>query len=263
MYEDHERVLGLLAVSAAVHVFIFLALGFAPSTSEALRQHNIEFEIFEAQKLEPIKKEAEPVDIEKEVKQTKPQLAPRVRQKTAETPSPEPPPQQTSQPEPAQEAPIDFPGLTLTSEDGVASWSTVVGNGESFKGPVVAPRKKIERVEAASGLGTGNGAGNTPRAIVKDLSRPPMQPENMDQTLVKNYPLIAKKQGIEGSAVMRVRVTSSGQIGQVTTIKETYEGFGTACEKTVKSGRWQPKLDKRGNPVESDITYTCRFEVGY
>jgi periplasmic protein TonB len=263
MYEDNERVLGLLAVSAAVHVLIFLALGFAPSTSEALQQHNLEFEVFESQKLEPKKKEADPVDEIKELKQAKPQLTTRVRTKTAEPPSPAPPPQQTQQPAPAQEAPVDFPGLTLTSEDGVASWSTVVGNGESFKGPVLAPRKKIERVEAESGVGTGNGSGNAPRVIVKDLSRPPIQPENMDQTLVKNYPLIAKKQGIEGSAIMRVHIAANGQIGQVTTVKETYEGFGAACEKTVRSGKWQPKLDKRGSPVESDITYTCRFEVGY
>ncbi|MBN1655329.1 MAG: TonB family protein [Deltaproteobacteria bacterium] len=264
MLEDTERILGLAAVSAAAHIFIFVGLGFAPTPSEALMMHNLEFEVVKPQELEPIDDDPKPEKEVEEPRQMEPKPVARVRQKTVENPVEEPPKQETPQsPAEAEEAPVEFPGLTLTSGDGVASWSTVVGSGNSFTGPVVAPRKKTERALIGSGNGEGKGGGGLSRVARKDLSRPPVQPENMDQILVNNYPLLAKRQGIEGNAVIRVRITPGGQVAKVTLVKETYEGFGEACEKTVKSGQWRPKLDKLGRPVFSDITYTCRFEVGY
>jgi len=263
VHEESERVLGLLAVSVAAHIFIFVALGFAPSPSEALLNHNLEFEVVETQEIEPEENAPEPEKEAEEVEKAEPKPAKRVQPKSVEPPSEEPPPESETPPPPAEEAPIDFPGLTLTSADGVGSWSTIVGTGESFKGPVAAPRKKTNTAAVGSGNGTGKGSGNLSRVVKKDLSRPPVPPTNMDQTLVRNYPLLARKQGIEGTAVMRARITATGQIATVTLIRETFNGFGQACEKTIKSGRWRPKLDKRGRPIATDITYTCRFEVGY
>lgn len=263
MYEESERVLGLLAVSAATHVFIFVALGFAPSPSEALLNHNLEFEVVKSQEIEPEEEEdPEPAKEIEEVKETAPKPARRVQPKSVEPPSEEPPDPEPPQP-PAEEAPIDFPGLTLTSENGVGSWSTAVGTGESFKGPVVAPRKKTKTTALGSGNGSGKGGGNLSRVVKKDLSRRPVPPQNLDQNLVRNYPLLAKKQGIEGTAVMRVRLSATGQVAEVKLIRETYTGFGDACEKTIRGGQWRPKLDKRGRPIVSEFPFTCSFEVGY
>jgi TonB family protein len=262
VHEESERVLGLLAVSTAAHIFVFVALGFAPSPSEALLNLNLEFEVVETQELDPAEEEPESAKEVEELEETAPKPAKHVQSKSVEPPSEEPPEPEEPQP-PGKEAPIDFPGLTLTSEDGVGSWSTVVGTGESFKGPVVAPRKKSKTAALGSGNGSGKGGGKLSRVVKKDLSRPPVPPENMDQTLVRNYPLLAKKQGIEGTAVMRAQITTTGQVATVTLIRETFDGFGRACEKTIRSGQWRPKLDKRGRAIASDITYTCRFEVGY
>ena len=85
----------------------------------------------------------------------------------------------------------------------------------------------------------------------------------MDETLLKYYPKQAKSQGIEGLAVMRVRIATNGRVLNVRLQRETYAGFGEACEKTLRNARWRPKLNDKGQPVAADITYTCRFEVGY
>jgi protein TonB len=85
----------------------------------------------------------------------------------------------------------------------------------------------------------------------------------MDETLLRYYPKQAKTQGIEGLAVMKVLISRNGKVTDIRLVRESYGGFGDACEKTLKSSRWKPKLDDRGRPVPVEITYTCRFEVGY
>jgi hypothetical protein len=47
----------------------------------------------------------------------------------------------------------------------------------------------------------------------------------------------------------------------VSRVSETYDGFGSACERTVRAGRWEAPLDREGRAVATEITYVCRFEV--
>jgi len=53
--QEQERVFGVLAISLSVHVFAFIGLGFAPSSTEALRARAIEFEVVQPRVTEPEK----------------------------------------------------------------------------------------------------------------------------------------------------------------------------------------------------------------
>jgi protein TonB len=257
--EDQERVFGVLAVSTAAHVLVFVALGFAPSSGEAALFGSLDFEIIEPElpELEEPEPEPEPVEPEPEPEPApEPRAAPRARAPRPAAEEPEPP-----EPEaPPPETPVEFPGVTLTSDTGDSSWTTVVGSGAAIRKPVVIPHKPPEK-EPVEKAATGNTGGGTGRK--RNRARPPQQPRNMDETLLRFYPKQARAQGIEGLAVMRVRIMPDGKVARVKLVRETYEGFGDACKKTLKSARWRPKLDERGRPMAVDISYTCRFEVAY
>jgi hypothetical protein len=40
-------------------------------------------------------------------------------------------------------------------------------------------------------------------------------------------------------------------------------GFGAACQKMLRQRRWQAPLDRRGQPVATEVRYSCEFEVAY
>jgi protein TonB len=254
--QEQERVFGVLAISLSVHVFAFIGLGFAPSSTEALRARAIEFEVVQPRVTEPEKtapKVKDPAESprEKPVVQPKPR---RVEAAPTETPAPE------NEPPPQEQAPVDFAGITLTDESGDATWSTVVGNGSEIKGPVVAPKKTPPR--PSTGL-VGNGTSGGSRIPAVNLSRPPRPPQNADALLAKYYPERAKRQGVEGQAILKLRVKSDGLVAEMSIVRESFPEFGKACMEHLKNTRWVPALDRLGRSVAFDVTYTCRFEVGY
>lgn len=253
--QEQERLFGVLAISLSVHVFAFVGLGFAPSSTEALRARAIEFEVVQPPVTEPEK------------------TVPKVKEPAAEAPREKPSqpkakpieaaPKETAEPEkePPPQAPVDFAGVTLTDENGDATWSTVVGNGSAIKGPVVAPRKTPQRPSiGAVGNGTSGGGARIPSV---NLSRPPRPPQNTDALLAKYYPERAKRQGIEGQAILKVRIKSDGLVAAMSVVRESFPEFGKACMEHLRDTRWVPALDRLGRSVAFDITYTCRFEVGY
>jgi TonB family protein len=258
----------VLSISAAVHIFLFVGLGFSPAADGASLNQVLDFEVLqteepESESEEPESEKPEPEEPE-EPEPPEPRKAapePKATRKTAaqeEAPPPAPGPERQDQS--AEPEPVDFPGFTLTAESGQSSWTTAVGSGAPIRAPVVVPKPQ-KKTAVASGSQTGTGSGSGKRK--KNLSRPPQQPANMDQTLLRNYPKQAKMQGIEGIAVMKVLISPSGKASNIRLVRESYDGFGDACEKTLERSRWRPKLDERGRPIPVEITYTCRFEVGY
>lgn len=145
------------------------------------------------------------------------------------------------------EAPIDFTS-TVFSNDGPG---LAVGGG----GPTAGPRAAQASSRAAS-------SAPPPLRLVPPslLSRRPRAP-GLDTELERQYPAEARRSGIAGSAVLRVRILPDGRVGETRVISESWLGFGPACERTVRAARWEPPLDRGGMPVATEITYTCRFEV--
>jgi protein TonB len=152
---------------------------------------------------------------------------------------------------PASEPAADFTSTVLSSADGPG---------------VAVPLRSTPPFAASSGRATvGSSATSlsSPRlrfVPLADLARPPRAPR-LDAALEKNYPTTARQSGIAGQAVLRVQVLADGRIGAVRHVSETYAGFADACERTVKSGVWEPPLERDGKPVATEITYTCRFDV--
>ena len=147
--------------------------------------------------------------------------------------------------QPALDPPADFTSTLAPNTDapGIAIPIAVA---------TAASAERAPRVQVAEG----------PRFVTAaELSKLPRAPA-LDRALEKNYPREARRSGISGRAVLRVRILPSGRLGDVRRISETYSGFGEACERTVRSGVWEPPLDRIGKRVATEITYTCRFEVG-
>ncbi len=263
-HEDRERVFGLFAISTAAHVFAFVGLGLAPSTEEMLLKRAVEFQIVEPEKPAKVDEDTQnPEPPAESEPPPSPEPKPKARQRVQpRAPDPSEQQQTPHEQQPTDVAPIEFPGVTLTSDNPAARWATVVGSGKRITAPVVVSRRTADR--EGRGSQQASATGGRPRARgQKPRSRPPQQPENMDETLLQNYPKQARTQGIEGHALLKLRILADGRVADVRIVRETYAGFGRACERTVRSGRWRPRLDDAGRPVAVNITYTCRFEVGY
>ncbi|MBX3264141.1 MAG: energy transducer TonB, partial [Labilithrix sp.] len=126
------------------------------------------------------------------------------------------------------------------------------GGGAREAAPVAAPPPVAARAPAAP----------PPMRVVppSSLSRRPRAP-GLDLELERQYPAEARRSGISGTAVLRVRILPDGRVGEVRVQSESWAGFGPACERTVRAARWEPPIDRDGAPVATEITYTCRFEV--
>lgn len=252
------RVFGVMCMSIGTHMALLGLLGFVPTpTFDA--PHQVEMEILEPEP-PPAAPEPEPPppEPEPEPEPEKPKPAPKLA-----APKPAPPPPQ-AEPKPAAEAPVDLTGLTLTGDDG-ASWSSVVGNGEALQGPAARIGKVTGKDRAGSNDGVVGGKGTAPAIVGEEsLSRRPVPPPGLDALLEQHFPSRARAQGVAGTAVVKLRILADGRVGPMQIVRETGDyGFGKACMKALSLTRWQAPLDKRGQPVATEIRFTCDFEVSY
>jgi hypothetical protein len=245
----------------AMHVFFFTGLGLLPTPSEALAAHEMQFEVIAP---EPPKPPPEPEEAPEP--EAPPEPEPQ-RPARAKEPAPEPEPEPETPPEqvdgPVEEAVTDFTGVTLTAE-GSGGWSTVVGSGKAMKGPIgkIAGQEGTKTEEPVK-------KPRPPQVVAPgDLSKRPTPPPQgkVNALLQKNFPPRARSQGVEGQAVLRVRIQPSGRLGRMTTERETPAGWGfaAACRQTLQqAGSWGGPIGPGGRRVATDIKYTCRFEVMY
>ncbi|HVH47879.1 MAG TPA: energy transducer TonB [Labilithrix sp.] len=197
-----------------------------------------------------------------------PPPAPPPPQRAAD-PSPEPAPQPARTSAPAAAAPVNVARApresaapsTPASDAPIDFTSTVFSND----GPGLAMGGAASRVTEPSAVAPPRivrPASPAPPRVVppSSLARRPRAP-GLDTELERQYPIEARRSGISGSAVLRVRILPDGRVGEVHVVSESWTGFGPACERTVRAARWEPPIDREGTPVATEITYTCRFEV--
>jgi TonB family protein len=150
----------------------------------------------------------------------------------------------------ARDTPVDFTGTSFSNDGpGVA---VTQGPAPATAAPVAAvPAPRASAIVAAA-----------PTFVpAASLGRPPRAP-GLDAELERNYPAEARRSGISGTATLRVELRPDGRIGKVQRVSESYPGFGDACERTVRNGRWEPPIDREGRSVGTEIRYVCKFEVG-
>ena len=166
-------------------------------------------------------------------------------------------------PAPQAETPADFTGVTLTNDGPGAGWASATGNGGAMTGPIGTPGA---RITGRSRDGATGGAGLSPESdgprVVGpgDLSRLPGAPVLTDM-LERNYPDEARRRGLPGRAVMRLRVMPDGHLRDLTVVAESGGGFGEACRRTLRDSLWSPPLDRQARPVSTIVNYTCTFAV--
>lgn len=95
---------------------------------------------------------------------------------------------------------------------------------------------------------------------VSDLSKKPVPPQ-LDSALAQFYPATLRNRGVEGEALIRVVLAKDGRVARTTAVSESHSGFAPACEKALRTSRWEPPIDKLGNPTMTAIKYRCRFRV--
>lgn len=164
----------------------------------------------------------------------------------------------------AEETIADFSGTTLTG-DAAGGWASAVGSGAAMNAPIGKPRAAVTGRDASGVAGGVVGGQGTSLRIVgdSDLSRRPQLPNQdlLNAALERSYPKPAKQQGVEGTARIRVRVFASGKLEPLATLNETFPGFAEACKASLRGLSFQPGLDRAGQPVATDIPYTCTFSV--
>jgi len=164
---------------------------------------------------------------------------------TTPAPSREAPTPSSTEERASTDAPVDFTSTTFSSEGhGVA----IGGPGRAFAAPATAQSAAKATPEVL------------PFVPVGSLARAPSAP-GLDAELERNYPSEARRSGVSGVAVLRVQILPDGRVGRVARVSESFAGFGEACTRTVRAGKWQAPIDHDGRAVSTEITYTCRFEV--
>jgi TonB family protein len=95
----------------------------------------------------------------------------------------------------------------------------------------------------------------------EQLSRRPKPPSSdlLNSALERHYPKSAKEQGIEGVARVKLRIMPNGSVQALATISESYAGFAEACKTAAREVPWTPGLDDKGQPVATDIPFSCEF----
>ena len=171
--------------------------------------------------------------------------------------SPEPPPA------PEDVPPVSFDNLTLTNTEGQSGFSVPASSGDETETPQrnVRPGPPPTPQRGSPG-GVPGGQGQAPAIVpVENLSRRPEPPSSLGELLTRFYPPQARRQGIEGTARVRLRIAPDGSTQVLRTMSASRPEFATACSTMLRTTRWRPPLDQAGQPVATVVQFDCRFEV--
>jgi protein TonB len=239
---------GLIAAavtSCLVHGIAYASLAYAPKPAPEPPPSRVTFRAAPKPpappEVPPLPPEPPPAPKPPEPRAPKPQAAP------------------TPDPTPVAPAPVDLRGVTLTNDSGNASFSSIVGDGAGFQGPLGPVGPKRPEVVAPV-VPTAAAPAGPPLVALADLSEKPLAPV-LGEALRQNYPTEARRRGLGGSATVEARVDPDGRIRSARLVTESFAGFGDACRKTLVGSRWSAPKDRSGRAVSTAIRYTCRFLV--
>jgi outer membrane biosynthesis protein TonB len=248
-------------LSAGVHVVVFFGLGTVRVDAAVPRDEVVEFTVVEEQPAEEAPPPPPPPAPEPEPEPKPEPVKPRIKE-ASPAPVEEAPPPDPTPPAPAEETIADFSGTTLTGE-GSGGWTTAVGSGAPMNAPIGKPKAAVTGRERDGTEGGAIGGTGTRVVSEADLSRSPKVPsaEALNEALKREFPKDAQQQGIEGVARIRVRVFATGKLSPLTVLSESYPGFAEACKRSLRDQRFEPGLDRQGQPVATDINFKCEFTL--
>ncbi len=260
--EDPRTFVIALVLAIGLHVALTALLP-ARATLSAPEIATVDMELLEPSAEEPPPIEEEPVEEEVEEIEEEPEPAPPEPPKADSLPPEPAPAAEKPAPEEAPEPPpVAFDNVVLTNEGSGSSWNVQQSSGIDRKGPISNPGRRPTGKITAPG-GTGSGGRGTSVAPLSSLARKPKPPSSMAQRLERNYPPRARQQGIEGIAVVRLRINADGSVSNLRVASESVrgQGFGDACVRTLQGQRWSPPRSRTGRPVATIVPYRCTFRV--
>ena len=163
-----------------------------------------------------------------------------------------PPPNQPPSPAARPTAPVRI-GISLSSTSTAGSFAAPVGNtlyGASPK--VAADPASVTPYASPDGRYAPPAAGHyVPPSRVSRLPK-------VSREVRAVYPEAARRAGIEGQVVLRLRIGAEGQVVEARVLESAGHGFDEAALAAVRQFSFEPgTLD--GAPVATDITYTHTF----
>jgi periplasmic protein TonB len=236
-----------LIISGCVHAALIVALLLIPARRSE-KWDIVDMSIAEKQKPPP----PPPPPEQKPPEKVEPE-APKAKPRAEEPP---PPPPEEKPPEEKKAPPVfDLGDNTFAKDGSGASWALGRSEGNTKFGAVAKPGQKAVR-DTSPERPTGTGSGFKPVAA-KDLSR---RPEPRDGDIrVPPYPNDAKREGIEGRVILQVFIGRDGAVKNVRVIKDPGGGLGAVAKSAMLGERWRPALDKKGDAVDTVITYAYLF----
>ena len=238
-----------LVISGCVHAVLVVALLLIP------QQRSESWDVVDmsiAQKKKPPPpppppEEEPPAKVEPERIKVKPK---------AKAEEPPPPPAEEEPLKPVAAPPVFDLGDNTFAKDGTgASWALGRSEGNTKFGSLAKPGQKSVR-DTSPERPTGTGSGFKP-VPAKDLSR---RPEPRDGEIrVPPYPADAKREGVEGRVILQVFIGKDGAVKNVRVIKDPGGGLGAVAKTAMLEERWRPAIDKRGDAVDTVITYAYLF----
>lgn len=192
----------------------------------------------------------------------KPQLPPKtVTVDNPQPPSPvppsdlPPPPNQTPPQDAPKRAPVRI-GISMSSTSSAGSFAAAVGNTLYGASPTVASDPSTVRPYAPEATRAAPPAYGEAGEYVPP-SRVTRLPKVKGEARAE-YPEEARRAGIEGQVVLKIRVSDKGKVVEAKVVESAGHGFDEAALKAVKNFTFSPGM-KDGRPVATDITYTYSF----
>lgn len=223
------------ALLLSVGIHLGTVSGLSRSRPMVVQQKPIEIEMVT---IEPPKPPPEP---------EKPPEPPKVKPPEVKVATVKPPPE--APPPPNEEAPQEPPkpvpimvGISMSSTTSAGSFAAPTGN-------------------TAYGAVPKQGSDETPQAYRAPKYVPPGGADTepiIDQDYKPPYPEEAKRNGIEGTVLLRVRVEADGRVSEVEVLRGLGYGLDEAAREGIKRIKFKPAI-KGGEPVATKITYNFTF----
>ena len=91
-------------------------------------------------------------------------------------------------------------------------------------------------------------------------AKPSYQPPVLVHAVQPAYPPPLEEEGIEGRAIVRMRIDTRGSVSDTQVLSATHPLFARSAVRAVSQYRFTP-AKQNGRPVESAFTQTFRFRV--
>jgi len=241
---------------------------------------SIEVEVVSSEPPEP---EPEPATVP-EPPEPEPEPEPAPKPEPEPEPAPKPEPEPEPEPEQSSESAPEEPGdseddsepesMDPVHLDGISEESTV----EEGAGPVIKTGEDLESgeisekfvgtdrrddIETGRGDGKGRGSSTTPGSgSGEGEGGATREPKVRSKRRVdpEDYPVAAKRRGVEGEIVALLTVDETGEVTDVEIKKSLGYGLDELARRVFERWRFEPALEN-GQPVESTTRVTHRFEL--